>query len=286
MSVPDSLSCYGSATGERGLVRMELARTAGKTVISKLRTRAPLLVQKALYPDSNLPGMAHAYLMSSAGGILQGDRMEIDIIAGSGTSSRITTQAATKIYKMNKGYAAQNVTISARDASYLEFIPYQIIPFKSSRFCQQVNIRVGQNTTMVYSETISAGRTASGENFDFDIFFLKMAVRDCKGNLLFADAAKLEPGRDDLAGLFGRKTIWSMIYVITPDFEGIHKLINAAMEEDQSMLAGSSILPHDCGLVIRMLDDSIDKIRHLTDTVVNISRNHILMVAAEVRTNS
>ena len=89
MSVPDSLSCYGSATGERGLVRMELARTAGKTVISKLRTRAPLLVQKALYPDSNLPGMAHAYLMSSAGGILQGDRMEIDIIAGSGTSSRL-----------------------------------------------------------------------------------------------------------------------------------------------------------------------------------------------------
>ena len=260
---------------------MELARTAGKTVISKLRTRAPLLVQKALYPDSNLPGMAHAYLMSSAGGILQGDRMEIDIIAGSGTSSRITTQAATKIYKMNKGYAAQNVTISAHDTSYLEFIPYQIIPFKSSRFCQQVDIRVGRNTTMVYTETISAGRTASGENFDFDIFFLKMAVRDCKGNLLFADAAKLEPGRDDLAGLFGRKTIWSMIYVITPDFEGIHKLINAAIDEDQSMLAGSSILPHDCGVVIRMLDDSIDKIRHLTDTVVNISRNHILMVAVK-----
>ena len=103
---------------------------------------------------------------------------------------------------------------------------------------------------------------------------------------MFADAAKLEPGRDDLAGLFGRKTIWSMIYVITPDFEGIHKLINAAMEEDQSMLAGSSILPHDCGLVIRMLDDSIDKIRHLTDTTVNILRNHILLVSTEARTNS
>src|SRR2546428_9587856 len=113
MSVPDSLSCYGSTIGERGMVRMELARTAGKTVISKLRTRAPLLVQKALYPDSNLPGMAHAYLMSSAGGVLHGDRMGIDIIPGSGTPAGITTQAAAKIYKLHKGYASQNLTLSA-----------------------------------------------------------------------------------------------------------------------------------------------------------------------------
>ena len=280
MNLPDSFRSYSATSGEKGLVRMELAQTSGKTVISKLRTRAPLLVQKALYPDSDLPGMAHAYLMSSAGGILQGDRIEIDIIAGSRTSSRITTQAATKIYKMNKGYAAQNITISAHDASYLEFIPHQIIPFKSSRFCQQVDIQMEQNSTVIYSETVSAGRTASGENFDFDICYLKLEGRDTKGNLLFADAAKLEPGKDELVRLFGSKTIWSMIYVITPDFEGIRKGINVAIKV-QSMLAGCSILPHDCGLVIRMLDDSIDKIGRLTDAVANIVRNHVLTVATE-----
>ena len=280
MNLPDSFRSYSATSGEKGLVRMELAQTSGKTVISKLRTRAPLLVQKALYPDSDLPGMAHAYLMSSAGGILQGDRIEIDIIAGSRTSSRITTQAATKIYKMNKGYAAQNITISAHDASYLEFIPHQIIPFKSSRFCQQVDIQMEQNSTVIYSETVSAGRTASGENFDFDICYLKLEGRDTKGNLLFADAAKLEPGKDELVRLFGSKTIWSMIYVITPDFEGIRKGINVAIKV-QSMLAGCSILPHDCGLVIRMLDDSIDKIRRLTDAVAKIVRSHVLTVATE-----
>jgi urease accessory protein len=137
-----------------------------------------------------------------------------------------------------------------------------------------------QNSTVIYSETVSAGRTASGENFDFDICYLKLEGRDTKGNLLFADAAKLEPGKDELVRLFGRKTIWSMIYVITPDFEGIRKGINVAIK-DQSMLAGCSILPHDCGLVIRMLDDSIDKIRHLTDAVANIVRNHVLTVATE-----
>ncbi len=285
MNVPNSFSRYGSATGEKGLVRMELASIAGKTAISKLRTMAPLLVQKALYPDSNLPGMAHVYLMSSAGGILQGDRMEIDITAGSGTSSRITTQAATKIYKMDKGYATQNIMISASDTSYLEFVPYQIIPFKSSRFFQQVDIKLGQNSTVVYSETVSAGRTASRENFDFDFCSLKMMARDSKGKVLFADAANLEPGKDELERLFGGKTLWSMIYVITPDFDGISKQIDAAIK-DESILTGCSTLPHDCGLVIRMLDDSIDKIRHLTDAVAEIARSRALSITTEARANS
>jgi urease accessory protein len=285
MNLPDSFRKYGPEPGEKGLARMELARIGSKTAISKLRTKAPLLVQKALYPDTEHPGMAHVCLMSSAGGILQGDWMEIDIVAGNNTSSHITTQAATKIYKMDRGYAAQNVAISAHDASYLEFIPYQLIPFKSSRFCQQVDIQCEQNSTVVYSETVSAGRTASGENFDFDICLLKMAVRGSNGKVLFADAAKLEPGKEDLERLFGGKTLWSMIYVITPDFEIISRQVNAAIN-DHSMLAGCSILPHDCGLVIRMLDDSIDRVRRLTDAVAEIARSSALSVATEARVNS
>jgi urease accessory protein len=282
MSISDFRK-YGSATGEKGLAQIELAHIGTKTAISKLRTRAPLLIQKALYPESGLPGMAHMYLMSSAGGILQGDRMEIDISAGNNTSSRIMTQAATKIYKMDEGYAAQSVTISAHDASYLEFVPYQLIPFKSSRFCQQVDMQLGQNSTIVYSETVSAGRTASGENFDFDICLLTMTIRDSRGKVLFADAAKLEPGKKDLERLFAGKTIWSMIYVITPDFDSIGRQVNAAIK-DHSMLAGCSILPYDCGMVIRMLDDSIDRVRQLTDAVAGIARSHALSIAAKART--
>jgi hypothetical protein len=79
--------------------------------------------------------------------------------------------------------------------------------------------------------------------------------------------------------LFAGKAIWSMLYVITPDFESIQKQANAAIKE-HSMLAGCSVMPHDCGLVIRMLDDSIDKIRSLTDSVAGIARNHALAAKA------
>ncbi len=279
MKIPYLFSRYGSAAGERGMAQVELALAGSKTVISRLRTKAPLLVQKALYPDSSMPGMAHVYLMSSAGGILQGDRMDINIIAGHGTSSRITTQAATKIYKMDRGYAAQDIAITAEDASYVEFIPYQLIPFKSSRFCQSVNIQAAQGSTVLYSETVSAGRTASGEAFDFDICFLKMDARDKNGKMLFSDAAKIEPASSkEFERLFGGKTLWSMIYIVTPDHESIDQQVNATIKE-HSMLAGCSILPRDCGLVVRMLDDSIDKVRHLTESISGIARSHALQLA-------
>lgn len=279
MIVPDLFSKYGSAAGDRGMAHVELTLAGSKTIISTLRTKAPFLVQRALYPDSSMPDMAHVYLMSSAGGILQGDRMEIKITALHGTSSRITTQAATKIYKMDKGYATQEVAIAAEDESYLEFIPYQLIPFKSSRFCQNVSVQAAQGSTVVYSETVSAGRTASGEAFDFDVCFLKMDVHDESGKLLFTDAACIEPrSSKDFDRLFGGKTLWSTIYVVTPDPEGIDQQVNAAIKE-HSMLAGCSILPNDCGLVVRMLDDSIDMVRQLTDSVSGIAKTHALAAA-------
>jgi urease accessory protein len=280
MTVPDLFRKYGSAEGDRGMAHVEFALTGSKkTIISKLRTKAPFLVQRALYPDSSIPDMAHVYLMSSAGGILQGDRMDIKITANHGTSSRITTQAATKIYKMDRGYATQDVAIAAEDASYLEFIPYQLIPFKSSRFCQNVSIQAAQGSTVVYSETVSAGRTASGEAFDFDVCFLKMEVHDKNGKLLFSDAARMEHlDSKEFERLFGGKTLWSMIYIVSPDSERIDQQVNEAINE-HSILAGCSTLPHDCGLVVRMLDDSIDRVRQLTESISGIVKNYALAAA-------
>ena len=116
-----------------------------RTFIKELHTRAPLLVQRALYPDAALPHMANICLMSSAGSVLEGDRSKIVIEAGPATCSRITTQAATKIHKMTSGYAVQRTGVCLGKDAYLEFIPEQIIPYKSSKYFQEVSISVSDN---------------------------------------------------------------------------------------------------------------------------------------------
>jgi urease accessory protein len=274
--IPSQFAKYEYFEGESGSASLGLSRSGSRTVLGRLRTKAPLLVQRAMYPEQKAPGMAHIYLMSSAGGILQGDRMEITVDAGKNTASRITTQAATKIYRMEHGFASQTISLCAHSGSYVEFLPHQLIPFKSSRFYQDVSLAVSHDSTAVYSETLSAGRTASGENFEFDVCFLRMTARDMNGRMLFSDVCCMEPEKMRYELLFGGKTIWSTVYVITPNGHesidrGIMEMIN-----ERTILAGCSKLPHDCGLFVRILDDSIDRIRDLTIAIARIARKHAM----------
>jgi urease accessory protein len=280
LKVPNSFEKYGNYSAAFGMARITLSRkNSSRTAISQLETKAPLLVQRALYPDTEFSEMAHLYIMSSAGGVLQGDRLGIDIDAEENTMSRITTQSATKIYKMDKGYASQQVKISAKKNSYVEFVPRQLIPFKSSRFCQGVSLVAEAGSTVVYSETLAAGRIASGEKFDFDACFLRIDAYDTGSHLLFADACNIEPpssGKATLERLFAGKGIWSTIYILS-DRDNIAPLEKAIGDEihDSSVLAGCTILPNECGLVVRMLDDSIDEIEQQVTTITGIVRCHV-----------
>ena len=280
-AVPSVFEKYGDYEGTTGSARIRFScGRSSRTAISHLETKSPLLVQRALYPDSNLSNMAHVYLMSSAGGVLQGDRFEIEIEAEANTMARITTQSATKIYKMEKGYALQKINITANKGCYVEFVPRSLIPFRASRFCQDVTIRASTGSTVLYSETVSAGRTASGERFDFDACFLRMRTLDSKDRLLFSDVCNIEPSLDKketFERLFGGKSIWSTIYIVTPSGNraSMDKEIAKAFREN-SMLAGRSFLPNEGGLLVRMLDDSIDRIEEMISLVTEIVRSHAI----------
>ena len=278
-AVPSVFEKYGDYEGATGLARIRFScGRSSRTTISHLETKSPLLVQRALYPDINLSNMAHVYLMSSAGGVLQGDRIEIEIEADANTMARVTTQSATKIYKMEKGYALQKIDIKANKGCYVEFVPRSLIPFRASRFCQDVTIRASTGSTVLYSETVSAGRTASGEHFDFDACILRMRAYDSKDRLLFSDICNIEPSLDKketFERLFGGKSIWSTIYIVTPS--GNHASMDKEIAEairESSLLAGCSFLPNEGGLLVRMLDDSIDRIEEMISLVTEIVRSH------------
>ena len=100
----DAVSC-----GQNGLVELVLERRAGRTRLALCRTRPPLLVQQALYPDEAAPDMACVFLANPTGGLLQNDRHSITVSVGAGARSHVTTQSATKVYTMTEGVAEQRV---------------------------------------------------------------------------------------------------------------------------------------------------------------------------------
>ena len=142
--------------GKVGILDIELKENdQNKTVITKQFSQVPLQIQRAVYPENSLPGMAYLYIISPSGGILQGDRYKTDIILKNNSTCHITTQGATRIYSMNSNSASQMVNITLDENCYLEYIPDQIIPYQNSRYYQKVNLNIHDNATLIYSEVLT-----------------------------------------------------------------------------------------------------------------------------------
>ena len=262
-------------TGKIGFLKLTLESDSqrNKTIITEQLSRVPLYVQKALYYDETIPSMAHVFVLSPSGGVLQGDRYRTDIELKNGAISHITTQGATRIYKMNSNYATQMINLNVGKNCYLEFLPEQLIPYKNSRYYQRATFNVDDSATLVYSETIVPGRVAMGELFDYDVCCLKTLCYDDKQEMKFHDNCILEPKKQRMnsLGIFGNKTAHSMMYVVTKQecIEELYETVNQLFKDNDEIIGGASILPNNSGLSVRILSNSseVNKI-----TVYNIAQ--------------
>ncbi len=261
----------------KGLVDVELKQEKNsKTIIKNLLVKPPLLIQKAMYPDVNNPNTAHIYIMSSAGGILQGDKLQIKIKSSENSNAVITTQSATKIYNTENHIPSQIIDITVEKNSYLEFIPKQIIPHKYAEFLQIANLKVDNSSTLIYSETIACGRIAHGEEFDFKSLIFRTKAVNEKDEVLFSDAMNIEPKsrKKVFENLYGKKKIFSTVYIISKEFdnEKLDADINLLLIRSQIM-GGVSQLPHESGIIVRMLSDSIDEIEEVIFNITSIVKS-------------
>jgi urease accessory protein len=290
-NIPPEVAVYQAEPGQLGIgkagkvgvlqLKLERDPESGKTVIREQYCKVPLCIQRAMYLEETLPAMAYIYVISPSGGILQGDRYRIDITLSNNTFAHVTTQGATRIYKMDKNYGTQMVNITVGEGSYFEHIPDQIIPFRNSRFYQAAELIVHDNATMVYSEMIAPGRVASGESFEYDICYIKTIARNQSGKLRFMDVVKLEPRKEDLRvdGILSNFDVVGTVYIITREFytKDLQQEINAKIAEaEDSLSGGASILPAKQGIIVRILGKTAGDVRNLIFEVVRISRNQII----------
>lgn len=287
--VPPEVVAYGSSLSQLGVgkagklgalvLRLEEEKSTGKTSVKEQYSRVPLYTQRALYLEEALSNMAYMYIISPSGGVLQGDRYRMDITLRKHAFAHITTQGATRIYRMEKNYATQIVNLDVGQDCYLEYIPDQVIPYRNSRFYQEANLRVHDNGTLLYSEIITPGRVASGEHFDYDICYMKAIAKDYNDRLEFTDVAMLEPKRRDmkLFGILADHDVVGNMYILTKNkLQEINTRVNASLQSMPKVYAGATILPNNSGVGIRMLGNTASDLRYAIYEVVRIIRKILL----------
>ena len=251
-----------------------------RTIIKHQQSKVPLHVQRALYYEKELPAMAHLYIISPSGGILQGDRYRIDITLKNNAIAHMTTQGATRLYRMNANSATQLINITVDKDCYMEFIPDQIIPFCDSRFYQKLNMKVHDTATMVYSEIIVSGRVAMGESFQYDICYMRTVAKNQDDKFRFVDAMKLEPKKQNMnvLGVLGKNTVVGTIYILTKK-EHVAECanrINSSLQHFERISGGASILPHESGVIVRLLGNQASDVKDFVYETVKIVRKKVL----------
>src|SRR5688572_2393035 len=68
--------------GKTGFLRLGFEHRGSRTILANLERRAPYMVQRPLYCDQAMPGLAHVFLITTTGCLLQGDRLALDIMLG------------------------------------------------------------------------------------------------------------------------------------------------------------------------------------------------------------
>ncbi|MFD5190711.1 urease accessory protein UreD [Streptomyces sp. NPDC058357] len=258
-SVPDTLGPGSPA--KVGIIDLAFAVRDGRTELVERYQKTPLQIMRPLWIDPAMPGMSYVYLMATGGGIAQADRYRMDFRCGPGTEVHLTTQAATKVFRMEHDYASQRVHLTVEEGAYAEYLPDPLIPFRDARFYQRTEVTVAPGATAVVGDTLTAGRLARGERHAYRVLATDLHIARPDGTLLAIDTLRLTPGAETGGvlgpGVFAGHDHVASLFVVTdraPAAELADTLHTALA--GLGVLYGVSVLPRDCGAWVRLLDDS------------------------------
>ncbi|WP_198653384.1 urease accessory protein UreD [Actinocorallia populi] len=254
---PDTLPV--GSPGKVGVLDLAYEEIGGRTELTGHYQKSPLQITRPLYHDPALRHMAHTIMIATGGGTLQGDRYRVDVSCGAGAFVNLTTQGATRVYRMEQDYATQLVNLTAGPGAYLEYLPDTTIPFAGSRYYQRIGVTADPEATVVLGETMLAGRLARGERHAYTAYCSDIEVHDPDGGLLFADPLRLVPQEEGVTGLavMDGFDALSSLYVVTgarPAQEVADALHEALA--GTGLRTGASVLPGGRGAWARILGDT------------------------------
>lgn len=134
-----------------------------RTVLSKRRRQGPLAVQRALYPEVDV---CHVYLLHPPGGVVGGDRLDINLELEQGSHALLTTPGATKFYLSAGETAVQQQVFNVADNAILEWLPQENIFFPGAIVKNSLRLNLQGSARAAVWEIQCLGRPVINEIFD------------------------------------------------------------------------------------------------------------------------
>jgi urease accessory protein len=269
------------STAAEGLLDLRFAVAPdGRTRAVRREFRFPLRMTAPMYLDPASSGMAFVYVQNPTGGVFAGDRLRTRLVLDAGATVHVTTQAATKVYRMDEGRGVQATDVTLAPGSYLELVPDLLIPHAGSRLVQTLDVKIVPGAALFATEMVAPGRLARGEWFDYALLDLRTRVFDPDGVELLADTLFFEPGRrrPERRGLAGAYSFVGTALALAPagDVAELARAIDDACGDGRDgVAAGGCVLPGDVGVAVRALAHSHRSLRDVLHAVWRVARERL-----------
>lgn len=138
-------------------------------------SRAPLRLLETGIHDRAV----EVQLSSYGGGILQGDRIGLDIRCGDHTGLVLKSQANTHVYKNESNkQAVQALSADCGDQTRVRILPEPVVLHAGALFRQEQQWNISGTTDFVLVDWMQSGRSESSEQFAFEQFesFISISV--------------------------------------------------------------------------------------------------------------
>lgn len=183
------------------------------TQIISSHVQAPLKVQRPFYPEG--PEVCHSVILHTAGGVVGGDRLSIDLQLQPHAHVLLTTAAAGKLYRSNGLEATQTIQIGLSEGACLEWLPQETIVFSQAIYRQNMHIDLTPGASWIGWEITRFGRSARGEQFLAGNWRSHTEVWQ-QGRPLWIDRQWMPGGEESINsphGLAGYPVVGSLVFV-------------------------------------------------------------------------
>ena len=133
-----------------------------RTELVDRQQQGPLTVQRPFYPEGK---PCHIYLLHPPGGIVGGDKLELDIFLDHGSHLLMTMPGASKFYRSQGNIAQLKQKFTLAPNSIIEWLPQENIFFNGTNANLTTEFNLTLNSRLLGWETLCFGRPVMQEKF-------------------------------------------------------------------------------------------------------------------------
>ncbi len=200
---------------------------------------------------------AWVFSTTFGGGMVDGDRVDVELTAAAGALAFLGTQSATKVYRSPAG-CVHRLGARVEEGAALAVVPDPVVCFAGARYAQRVAIDLAPDASLVLLDGYTCGRAARGERWELASFEARTTITR-GGALVLADATRLDPAHGDLPRRMGPFDVVLSLVGLGPRFAAVREAILDAPPPSPGRLVVAASPLGDDGALVRIAADRFER---------------------------